>query len=121
MRARDAESKVTKAPDDVSGDIDVDLDSTLAHSDGGGARMHIGAPEQAMVDRIKKDIAAGKKVRIFTARVANDKDGKVREAIQAWSKKHLGVALDVTDKKLPGTGEILDDKAKQVKNGKVMS
>jgi 2'-5' RNA ligase len=109
-----------KAPDNVprGTTINVDLDSTLAHSDSGGSRMHIGAPQPEMVDRIKKDLAAGKQVKIFTARVANDPDGKVREAIQRWSKQHLGVALEVTDKKQEDTGEILDDKAKHVEPNK---
>ena len=116
MRASEAHARVQKAPDNVKGTVLVDLDRTLSFAREQEPRTHIGPPEPAMVARIKDDLAAGKKVKIFTARVANDPTGKVREAIQAWSRKHLGAALEVTDKKLPGTGEILDDKAEHVRS-----
>lgn len=118
LRAKQVESGVkpadSNAPDNAKGDVLVDLDKTLAFTHGPQFSTHIGAPEPAMVKRIKQDIADGKKVKIFTARVANDPDGKVRDAIQRWAKKHIGADLEVTDKKDQSAGTILDDKAKHV-------
>lgn len=94
--------------------LGVDLDGTLARSGPGGPRGAIGKPVPAMVDKVKQALAAGKDVRIYTARVANDPDGKATRAIQAWSQKNLGEALPVTDIKEPGMEELLDDKAVHV-------
>lgn len=94
--------------------LGVDLDGTLARSGPGGPRGAIGKPVPAMVEKVKQALAAGKDVRIYTARVANDPDGKATRAIQAWSQKNLGEALPVTDIKEPGMEELLDDKAVHV-------
>lgn len=94
--------------------LGVDLDGTLARSGPGGPRGAIGKPVPAMVEKVKQALAAGKDVRIYTARVSNDPDGKATRAIQAWSQKNLGEALPVTDIKEPGMEELLDDKAVHV-------
>lgn len=95
--------------------IAVDLDKTLAVSGGKfeGA-THIGKPIPAMVDRVKGWLAEGKDVRIFTARVTDDKGGAARKAIEEWSKKNIGEVLPITDIK-DGKMEVLyDDRARQV-------
>lgn len=100
----------------------VDFDGTLAHSDGG--TLSLGAPIQAMVARVRKWVAAGREVRIFTARVASsgltNKDGVVdtggfaaeqRALIEAWCAEHLGVVLPVTATKDLNCVAIYDDRA----------
>ena len=47
----------------------MDLDGTLAHYEGWNGVNHIGAPLAPMVERVKKWLAAGKTVKIFTARM----------------------------------------------------
>jgi hypothetical protein len=53
----------------TQGWIGVDLDGTLAHYDGWKGADHIGEPIPAMVERVKRWLAEGKTVKIFTARV----------------------------------------------------
>jgi len=105
----------SQAPDHAAGTIYVDLDRTLAQAGHFQGKKHIGKPEPAMVNRIKQDLADGKKVKIFTARVANDDDGVARRAIEQWCQLHLGEVLPVTNKKMQDVGEILDDRAFHVK------
>lgn len=107
--------------------IGVDLDGTLAHYDGwnGGA---IGEPVPAMLRRVEDWLAMGRDVRVFTARVAATGKRKTtgeidsqefadaqRQAIQAWTHKHLGVRLQVTAVKDFACAEIWDDRAVGVK------
>lgn len=105
------------------GYIAVDLDGTLAyhvpgrHFDG----ISIGKPIPAMVDRVKAWIAAGKEVRIMTARVSplslstNDKSlTDVREAIRNWCEDYIGKKLDVTCEKDYRMEVLYDDRAVQV-------
>jgi hypothetical protein len=109
----------------MSGWIGVDLDGTLAHYEAWKGQMNIGAPIPAMVARVKRWIAAGHEVRIFTARVASTQvhnlDGTPHDsagvvaAIQAWCLEHLGVALAVTCVKDWGMIELWDDRAVQVR------
>jgi N12 class adenine-specific DNA methylase len=94
--------------------VGVDLDKTLAKYNTFQGPTVIGKPIPAMVDRIKQHIADGDNVRIVTARVSKDPDGKIARAIQAWSQKNLGVALPVTDKKDEFMTRLYDDKAIQV-------
>jgi hypothetical protein len=97
--------------------IGVDLDGTLAFYDEWRGPEHIGDPIPTMVDRVKKWLAEGQKVRIFTARVAcgESEDPHPSEAcravIQAWCQKHLGQVLPVTNKKDYGMIELWDDRA----------
>jgi hypothetical protein len=97
----------------VDGWIGVDLDGTLAIYDCWRGPDHIGEPIPAMVDRVKRWLAAGNEVRIFTARVS---DGlpSTRETIRRWSRDVFGVFLEVTCIKDYGMAELWDDRAVQV-------
>lgn len=105
--------------------IGVDLDGTLAHYDGWRGVEHIGEPIPAMLERVKKWLAEGKDVRIFTARVcsgdASLADAKTRDdywdtkwAIESWCKHHVGRVLPITHKKDYAMIELWDDRAVQV-------
>lgn len=113
--------------------IGVDLDGTLALYDGWKGADHIGDPIPGMVDRVKKWLAAGKDVRIFTARAycpelpnRGDPDYAVimaqrgdhvaaMRAIREWCLKHIGQVLPVTNAKDYGMDELWDDRAIPVK------
>lgn len=104
-----------------AGWIGVDLDGTLAHYDGWKGPEHIGAPVPAMVERVRRWLAEGKNVRIFTARVtlldmhtARDAPSPVVEAIHGWCQAHLGRVLPVTCVKDYLMLELWDDRAVQV-------
>lgn len=110
----------------ASGWIGVDLDGTLAKYEGwnGG----IGDPIPLMVERVKKWIAEGVEVRIFTARVgfgagysaeSNRSDdenfaNEQRALIETWCEKHIGKKLPVTAVKDFRMIELWDDRAIQV-------
>lgn len=94
--------------------IGVDLDGTLAHYTTWIGPDHIGEPIPAMVNRVLDWCNAGKNVRIFTARVAEDHDGHMARVIKRWCKKHLGRILPVTNKKDYGMIELWDDRCVQV-------
>ena len=107
--------------------IGVDLDGTLAVYRGwnGG---EIGEPVPAMVERVKRWLAEGQDVRIFTARVgvcgeysdeslrtANEDFAREQETlIGDWCERHLGVRLKVTAVKDFTLVELWDDRAIQV-------
>ena len=96
----------------------VDLDGTLAEYH--GWNPEIGEPIPKMVKRVKRWIDEGRDVRIFTARVSKFPDTTdahvtlVRKNIEAWSLKHLGKVLPVTNIKEHGLVEFWDDRAVQV-------
>lgn len=109
--------------------IGVDLDGTLAHYDGWKGPEHIGEPIPLMVKRVKRWLAEGKDVRIFTARVdggevaaeTNHADAPkmrdvatVRSFIEAWCLEHLGRVLPVTNRKDYGMIQLWDDRCVQV-------
>jgi hypothetical protein len=98
------------------GKIGVDLDGTLAKWMPGGKfdPKKIGAPIPKMVDRVKRWLANGEDVHIFTARVDEDKDGVARRAIEEWCQKYLGQVLPITNKKDRHFKTIYDDRAVQV-------
>lgn len=91
-----------------------DLDKTLAtHGDWKGP-LHIGEPIQPVIDHLKERLAAGRKVKIFTARVSYQDErvnAAVRKAIEAWCLKHIGVVLEVTCIKDVGMRNLFDDRA----------
>jgi|SRR6478609_591159 len=121
-----------------NGWIGVDLDGTLAHYDGWKGADYIGAPIPAMVERVKRWLAEGKTVKVFTARVycppeqdcwTVHSDGRneleefharqqeaiaARKAIYAWCADQFGVALEVTCTKDYGMIELWDDRAVRV-------
>lgn len=99
--------------------IGVDLDGTLAHYDEWRGPTHIGAPIPKMVERVKKWVAEGKDVRLFTARWNCPLDSretqlKVEESLNRWMEKHLGVILQITQSKDYQMIELWDDRAVQV-------
>lgn len=53
----------------------------------------VDAPAQAMQDRVKRWLAEGKDVRIFTARVSGHDRNQAATPIEAWCLEHLGQAL----------------------------
>jgi hypothetical protein len=102
--------------------IAVDLDGTVAIWERWVRWDHIGKPIPKMVERIRGWIAAGKKVKIFTARVAFDEDvcsisgerfsrEDMQEVIWRWTLKHIGTPLESTATKDFAAEEIWDDKA----------
>jgi hypothetical protein len=112
----------------IPGWIGVDLDGTLAEYDGWKGENHIGAPVLAMVERVKKWLADGVKVKIFTARVCitggysevSEKRADLdfatnqTEIIKAWCLEHVGQELEVTCVKDFAMIELWDDRAIQV-------
>lgn len=97
----------------MSGWIGVDLDGTLAEYRGWQGPEHIGPPIPKMVERIKKWLAHGLEVRVFTARVAHPHPGVVRR-IEDWCLAHIGHVLPVTATKDYAMIELWDDRAVQV-------
>ncbi len=92
----------------------MDLDGTLAHYDEWRGVAHIGEPIPAMVERVKRWIAEGRDVRIFTARVtsAPDRDlAPVVKVIRRWCKRHIGKHLPITNVKDFAMIELWDDRA----------
>lgn len=101
--------------------IGVDLDRTLAVYDIFRGNTHIGEPIPKMVNRVKRWLAEGWEVRIFTARVS--KDGtperdvlaeEARAAIRDWVHTHIGYDLGITCIKDYHMVELWDDRAVQV-------
>lgn len=96
--------------------IACDLDRTLAFYDTSiwskynddQKMVHIGEPIPKMLKRVKKWLAKGIPVRIFTARA--DKPEAVK-AIKKWCKEHVGQELPVTNVKDRLCKEIWDDRA----------
>lgn len=118
----------------MQGWIGVDLDGTLAVYTKWEGPTKIGAPIPPMVDRVKRWLAEGRDVRIFTARVsyptideAKMSDEQVeaavsrkhdadlaRVSIELWCKDHIGQVLPVTNIKDYDMLELWDDRAVQV-------
>jgi hypothetical protein len=94
----------------MSGWIGVDLDGTLAKYGGWQGEDHIGAPVPLMLERVKKWIADGQEVRIFTARVSMDVDGEIKKTIEAWCERYVGRVLPVTCHKDYSMIELWDDR-----------
>ncbi|MBN8438457.1 MAG: hypothetical protein J0L95_10490 [Candidatus Accumulibacter sp.] len=86
--------------------IAVDLDGTLAKRTTGS---DIGAPIQAMVNRVKQWTDAGREVVIFTARASTQ-----HRQIQAWLQSNDMPMLNVTNIKDNEMMEFWDDKAIRV-------
>jgi len=112
-----------------NGWIGVDLDGTLARYDGWRGIEHVGEPIAPMVERVKRWLASGLDVRIFTARVdggtaalsMGDKNGEahrdvdaVKHHIEVWCERHLGRVLPITCTKDYAMIELWDDRCVQV-------
>ncbi len=96
-----------------TGWIAVDLDGTLAFYDRWRGAAHVGAPIPLMVERVKGWLAAGREVKIFTARVAScyaDAEEN-RAAIRLWCAQQFGRELLVTAEKDGRMAELWDDRA----------
>lgn len=99
-----------------NGCILVDLDGTLAHHDQYMGATFIGEPIKPMIDRVKRWLNKGIKVKIFTAR-SNPTDPSSKQAIPAikeWSKKIFGQELEVCCDKDYTAWQIWDDRAVQI-------
>lgn len=95
--------------------IAVDLDKTLAvHTKSEEKTGAIGPPIPRMVNRVRRWLAQGHKVVIFTARLGMGDRKKITRQIEAWCKKYIGVVLPVTDRKSADFTEIWDDRTQQV-------
>ncbi len=91
--------------------IGVDLDGTLAMYHGWIGPDNIGPPIPKMVERVKKWLAEGKKVKVFTARACiMEQIPPVRE----WVDEHLGPGIEITNIKDFGMVELWDDRCIQV-------
>lgn len=110
--------------------IGVDLDGCLAEYHGWKGAGHIGKPVPKMVERVKRWLAEGQEVRIFTARVAatgeraEGESGLIDSAefargqerlIQDWCERHIGQRLRVTAVKDYAVLAIYDDRCVQVR------
>ena len=89
----------------------VDLDCTLAEHDASHGVGEIGTPIPLMVARVRRWLADGERVKIFTARVADDPDGEQRRKIEDWSLNVFGRFLPITCEKDQYMIDIWDDKA----------
>lgn len=130
VSAEEIADRVLAQFDDVSNDseepwIGVDLDGTLAHYDTWKAWDDIGEPILLMLDRVKRWVADGKDVRIFTARGAWLFDickhtgvtftrEMVSSNIQDWLERQGLPRLKVTNRKDYRMVELWDDRAIQV-------
>lgn len=99
--------------------IGVDLDGTLAEYRGPNAGM-VGKPIPAMVKRVRRWLAKGIEVRIFTARVSSKVDAKMRSfqvfMVQRFCEEHFGRQLRVTAEKDYEMLEMWDDRAVAVES-----
>lgn len=91
--------------------IGVDLDGTLAEYSGWMGPNHVGAPIEAMVNRVKDWLSADVDVRIFTARATIPEQ---IPAVKRWCLDHIGVELPVTNVKDFHMIELWDDRCVQV-------
>ena len=91
--------------------IGVDLDGTLAYFDGWKGADHIGEPIPLMLERVKKWIADGKEVKIFTSRASVPQQ---IPPIRLWLKKYGLPDLEITNLKDWEMVELWDDRAIQL-------
>lgn len=91
--------------------IGVDLDGTLAHYDRWRGIEHVGEPVPAMMARVKRWIAEGREVRIFTARCH---EPEAVPHVEAWLIANGLPPLQVTNVKDFAMDELWDDRAVQV-------
>lgn len=92
--------------------IGVDLDGTLAEYHGWRGADHIGKPIPAMMERVRKWLAEGVTVKIFTARATLPEQ---IPPVRAWLERHGLPALEVTNVKDFGMVELWDDRCVQVR------
>lgn len=107
--------------------IGVDFDGTLSNDTHEWGLTNTGKPIIPMVKRIRKLLAEGKTVKIFTARVDDSiRDEKqiagIKSAIEAWCLRWLGQKLEITNKKDFNMIYCYDDRCVQVERntGKII-
>jgi hypothetical protein len=98
------------------GEVTVNGDSIKAAPPAHVDTAPIGKPIPSRMDQVKKLLAQGTDVRIFSARVADDPAGDVRREIEQWCEKNLGRKLPVTNAKDDNLAFIVDDKANVAPN-----
>ncbi|HTY88891.1 MAG TPA: hypothetical protein VMB80_15605 [Candidatus Acidoferrum sp.] len=91
--------------------IGVDLDGTLARDLGSGRGDEIGSPIEPMLARVKRWIAEGRTVKIFTARASSPRQVA---AVKAWLASVGLPDLEVTNVKDQRMIELWDDRCVQV-------
>lgn len=104
-------------PQIKQGWIGVDLDGTLAEYHGWKGAGHVGAPIGPMVERVRRWLAEGVQVRIFTSRVGDCYPDQILAnclAIDAFCKKQFGRSLPITNKKDQHMISLWDDRAHRV-------
>jgi len=107
--------------------IGVDLDGTLAEHywphKGPFHPLIIGSPIVPMVQEVRRMLAEGYVVKVFTARVGvrgkspNNKGVKledIRREIARWTEEHVGTALEATCVKDYNMVQLWDDRAVRV-------
>lgn len=103
----------------------VDFDGTLVEYHGWEGPTHAGQPIKPMVELVKRMLAEGKRVKIFSARVSRGSDQQnvahreyqtklARSFIESWCEEHLGQRLEVTNVKDFGMIRLYDDRCVQV-------
>jgi len=92
--------------------IGVDLDGTLARDLGSSRGDEIGSPIEPMLSRVKRWIAEGQTVKIFTARASSPRQV---QAIKQWLAECGLPDLEVTNVKDQRMIELWDDRCVQVK------
>lgn len=95
----------------MEGWIGVDLDGTLAEYDGWKGEEHIGPPIPLMLERVKKWIADGITVKIFTARASRPES---IPHIKKWLEANGLPDLEVTNCKDFGMVMLWDDRCVRV-------
>lgn len=98
--------------------VGVDLDGTLAYYERWEGHDRIGEPIAPMVELVRKMLADGVRVKVFTARVAAaslelggvSRDDALRP-IYAWCIRHIGQVLEVTSEKDAFMERLYDDSA----------
>jgi len=99
--------------------VGFDLDGTLAMYDGWKGDQHIGEPIAEVVSIAKELHSKGQRIKIFTARVAQNSWGKasleqIEGAIWKWCDKHLGFRPEITCEKDRWMLDFYDDRCNQV-------
>lgn len=93
--------------------IFVDFDGTMATQDGEYSR-EIGKPIYPIINLIKRHLAVGNEVIIFTARASQWSDETEKSDIENFCKKYIGQILPITAIKEHNIDCYIDDKAVQV-------
>ena len=95
----------------ASGWIGVDFDGTLSEYHGYVPGRRYGPPIPEMLARVKAWLDGGVTVKIVTARAADPDEA---EAVRLWCVEHVGLSLEVTDRKDYAMIELWDDRAVRV-------